>query len=163
MAATSPCLSSARAATPSVPDTYRLLIQNPSLLNLHRPRLADLPRFLEKMSSAQSESIIVSPPPSPLPQAFLLVAQQRRQQIFDHPPLPGLDFNRDRHARRQLDHASLDLDPGRVQRDLGRVDELLALRLAGVGERGLRFRGVGLILRFFPDDRIMRDGQDLAV
>src|ERR1700761_6075310 len=42
---------------------------------------------------------------SPLPQTLLLVAQQRGQQVFDHAALSGLDLDRHRHARRELDQA----------------------------------------------------------
>ena len=44
-----------------------------------------------------------------LPQTFLLVAQQRRQQEFDHSTLAGLNLGGHRHAGRQIDEAPIDL------------------------------------------------------
>src|SRR6185312_13868601 len=74
---------------------------------------------------------------SPLPQALLLIAQHRRQEVFDHAARSGLDLDRDGHARRQIDHSPVYVDPGRLHRDLGRIDEFLALRFAAVAQRRL--------------------------
>src|SRR5450432_1994453 len=38
---------------------------------------------------------------SPLPDRFMPIAQQRRQQIFDDAALTGLDLDRHRHAGRE--------------------------------------------------------------
>lgn len=65
----------------------------------------------------------------------MLVPHQRRQQIFDDAPQPGLDLDRHRHTGRQVDQLVLDLHLRAVERDAGGVEQFLPLRLAGLGER----------------------------
>ena len=47
--------------------------------------------------------------PSSLAQAFLLVAQQRRQHVLDDAARAGLDLDRHRHPGREIDQPALDL------------------------------------------------------
>src|SRR5215831_5613060 len=76
-----------------------------------------------------------------LAQALLLVSQQWRQQKFDDAPRAGLDLDRDRHSGRQVDEAIVDLHLCLVKRYARRVEKLLTLRFAGVGERAGGRRG----------------------
>jgi hypothetical protein len=47
-------------------------------------------------------------PASPFAQALLLVAEHRRQQVFDDAALVGLDLDRNRHARTKRDLPAID-------------------------------------------------------
>lgn len=67
----------------------------------------------------------------PLVQRFLFMLVNWREQIFDHAAGAGLDLDGDSHAGGEVDEAVVDLHLGLVEGDLGHVDELLALGLAG--------------------------------
>src|SRR6202021_2043239 len=112
---------------------------------LHWARDPSEPRFVSSRRTRNASRLTPRagfPGPAPLafrsghdslslPQALLLVAHERRQQILDDAPLSGLDLDRHRHAGRKVDHAAFDLHAHGVERDARRVEELLAGRFAG--------------------------------
>jgi hypothetical protein len=79
----------------------------------------------------------------PLPQSLLPVSEKRRQQIADDPARAGPDLDRHGHAGPR-DGLTLDLHLRAVERHARRVDELLALRLAGRFVRPRRRNAKGL-------------------
>ena len=81
-------------------------------------------------------------------QAVLLEAEQRRQEVGDDPLGAGLDLDGHRHAGRERHIPAVDRHRGAVERDVGGIDQLMALRLAGaVGTLGARL----LAVRFKQD------------
>jgi hypothetical protein len=61
---------------------------------------------------------------SSLPESFLLVAQQWRQQIADDPPLSGFDFRRHGHAGFERRKALFSLDAFFSERDMRDIGSL---------------------------------------
>lgn len=118
---------------------------------------------------------IIGPPPayatghcrqrfrSSLPQALLLVSQQRRQQELDNPPLAGLDLHGHRHAGRQLDHPLVDLHLRAIKRDTRGVEKLLPRRLAGAHPGARGFVGIELARRLVADHGILGKANDPAM
>src|SRR5229473_5939452 len=97
-----------------------------------------------------------------LSQYFLIISHQGRKQIADDPPRAGLDLDRHRHSRRELDGSALDLHLAPVEADPRGIDELLPL---GLTRRA--FRAGGLIPRLFlmpvAGDGVARNAQHIAM
>src|SRR5216683_6971260 len=98
----------------------------------------------------------------PLAQDLVPVAQQRRQEVAQDRPRAGLDFDRYRHAGRQIDHLLVDLHLRTVQRNTGAVVQFLALRLAGLVSRPLP-AVLGPVSLPVTDDGVLRDAEHLAL
>jgi hypothetical protein len=68
-------------------------------------------------------------------QAFLAIALERRQPIFDDATPTGLDLNRHRHVGSEVEQLAIDPHPGAIERHPRRVKKLLAGGLASVRQR----------------------------
>src|SRR5205823_189758 len=66
---------------------------------------------------------------SPLPDGVVAIAQEGREQIFDHAPPSGLDLGGDRHAGLDGGRAVFGLDTGLGESDVRHVGRLLRLAL----------------------------------
>lgn len=100
---------------------------------------------------------------SSLPQAFLFVSKQWRQQKLDRPARSSLDFGRYRHAGTNVDLSSFHVHSRAIERDARRVDQFLPLRFTGVGETCGHLRRSRPIPRLVTQNRILREADDLAV
>src|SRR3984893_10839735 len=67
----------------------------------------------------------------PLPQGFLLISCQRREQIADHSARTRLDLDRHSHSGAELDELLVHLHVRAVERDARGIFQLLTFRLAG--------------------------------
>src|SRR5499427_10539110 len=82
-------------------------------------------------ASSKPSHFPVDWPRSPLVQAFLLVSQQRRQQVRDHPLRAGFDLRGYSHAWAERDLLAFDLHAGAVEREVCSVNQLVTRGLAG--------------------------------
>src|SRR5262249_12233781 len=100
---------------------------------------------------------------SALAQHVFLIAPQWRQQVAQDGALAGLDLGRDRHARRQIHRAAVDLHEGPVERDARTVIQFLSGRFAGVALGAERAIGAAAALRLVADDGVLGHALHRAV
>jgi hypothetical protein len=99
---------------------------------------------------------------SPLVHGLVLVLEDRREQVAEHAALPGLDLDRHRHARAEVDEVVVDLHLGAIERDARGIGELLAFGLtAGVVRARHRLVVCCFLQRLVAADGILGDAEHL--
>ena len=83
--------------------------------------------------------------PLSFPQTLPTHLQNRTEQVFNHPPLSGLDFRCDVHAGTEADLLAIDFDTVRVKLQSGGKDGATLVVINCVGRDVFDSRGYGSV------------------